>query len=385
MRKTNDNDDLFQKRGVFYFTRRVPSDIQAHYGRPRIVLSLRTKSRRTAAAKAASLAAHLDSDWMALRWRKQGDALTRFLIEPDRNPASLSSAPSITQAKAEYVTAKKAGRSITFIQGAERATRYLLEVCKDKPIDGYSRSEINALRDRLFERGLGRLSVKRIFSTLQAIVNFAAREHDVENLKAFSAVYLGEVEASASEKRKPIPPEALKSVQEECRSFDDQGRWLIALISDTGLRLSEACGLVIDDVSLEGANPHLKVRSHPWRRLKTASSERLVPLVGASRWAVSRAVASAEGQFVFPQYCSSDGVKANSASEALNKWLRTRVPEGCVIHSFRHSYRDRLRAVQCPADITDRLGGWTIDGVGQGYGDGYPVEVLSEWAEKIAA
>ena len=35
--------------------------------------------------------------------------------------------------------------------------------------------------------------------------------------------------------------------------------------------------------------------------------------------------------------------------------------------------RDRLRAVQCPADITDQIGGWTIDGVGQGYGSGYPV------------
>jgi hypothetical protein len=27
--------------------------------------------------------------------------------------------------------------------------------------------------------------------------------------------------------------------------------------------------------------------------------------------------------------------------------------------------RDRLRAVQCPSDITDQIGGWTTDGVGQ--------------------
>ena len=41
------------------------------------------------------------------------------------------------------------------------------------------------------------------------------------------------------------------------------------------------------------------------------------------------------------------------------------------MHSFRHSMRDRLRAVQCPSDITDQIGVWATDGVGQGYGSGY--------------
>ena len=52
------------------------------------------------------------------------------------------------------------------------------------------------------------------------------------------------------------------------------------------------------------------------------------------------------------------------------------------MHSFRHSMRDRLRAVQCPADITDQISGWTTDGVGQGFGSGYPLSVLQEWLEQ---
>jgi hypothetical protein len=47
--------------------------------------------------------------------------------------------------------------------------------------------------------------------------------------------------------------------------------------------------------------------------------------------------------------------------------------------------RDRLRAVQCPSDIVDQIGGWTTDGVGQGYGSGYPVEVLQEWMIKATS
>ncbi len=38
-------------------------------------------------------------------------------------------------------------------------------------------------------------------------------------------------------------------------------------------------------------------------------------------------------QCVFiPKYCNHEGVKANSASGALNKWLKGRVPDGCVVH-----------------------------------------------------
>jgi len=60
------------------------------------------------------------------------------------------------------------------------------------------------------------------------------------------------------------------------------------------------------------------------------------------------------------------------------------VTDGSVIHSFRHSLRDRLRAVECPSDIVDRIGGWTTEGVGQGYGSGYPLSVLTKWMSLIA-
>ena len=53
--------------------------------------------------------------------------------------------------------------------------------------------------------------------------------------------------------------------------------------------------------------------------------------------------------FALPRYTSLNGCKANSASVALNKWLKEELTENYVIHGFRHSFRDRLRAIECPS------------------------------------
>lgn len=387
MRETTRSHFMYQKRGVFYFTRRVPRDLQGHYRSARITVSLRTKSRRAAEARAASFATRLDEDWLTLRWKAKEDPLRRFLKNGEAtelpNVESATGAPFLTDAKDQYVRLKGAGRAVTFLQGADRVVRYMIEVCGDKPIDAYSRQEVNRLRDELFGRGLTQASVKRVVNSLRAIVNFTAKEFGLDEIRSFSGLYLGEEEPQGTSKRNPIPAEALGAVQAECKRLDDEARWLVGLISDTGMRLSEAAGLLKADIVLEGSYPHIVLKAHPWRRLKTRGSERRIPLVGVSLWAAKRAMAETDGAFLFPRYCDETKCKANSASGALNKWLSARVPKGCVMHSFRHSLRDRLRAVECPADITDRLGGWKVDGVGEGYGDGYPLDVLAKWMKRI--
>ena len=75
---------------------------------------------------------------------------------------------------------------------------------------------------------------------------------------------------------------------------------------------------------------------------------------------------------------------SNSASAALNKWLHHYVPKGCTMHSFRHSMRDRLRAVECPSEIIDQIGGWANEGVGHSYGAGYELCVSAKWMRLVA-
>ena len=86
--------------------------------------------------------------------------------------------------------------------------------------------------------------------------------------------------------------------------------------------------------------------------------------------------------YLFPSYCDGETTKANSASAALNKWLKAHVSRDVVVHSLRHAMRDRLRAVECPTDIIDQIGGWSRKGVGESYGRGYQVEQLWRWMAK---
>ena len=60
------------------------------------------------------------------------------------------------------------------------------------------------------------------------------------------------------------------------------------MISDTGMRLSEAVGLLTSDIILSTEIPHVNIINHPWRRLKTKGSNRTIPLIGASLWAAKK-------------------------------------------------------------------------------------------------
>jgi integrase len=91
-----------------------------------------------------------------------------------------------------------------------------------------------------------------------------------------------------AKKRKPIPIENIRQIQQDCKLEDDEARWLVALISDTGMRLSEAAGLHINDIILDEDIPYINLKPHPWRSLKTKGSQRQIPLVGASLWAANR-------------------------------------------------------------------------------------------------
>ena len=381
----------FNRYGYYYFSRRVPADLIQHYSYPRIVQGLKTRSAHTAKTRALVAAAKLDEYWSHLRMTDL-DLIGRNLLRPGvktysrntQHDVSTATKVDITlyEALETYLVQKGANKGKTFHAAAQRACAYLVEACGAKDLADYTRTDALKYRDYLIAKGMAGSSVSRVISSIRALMNFAFSEYALDLKNPFVGMYHDRL--AGVSKRLPIPIEDIRKVQQRCLSLDDDLRWLVALVSDTGMRLAEVVGLLRSDIILDEDIPFIRLQPHSWRKLKTSGSERDVPLVGVSLWAAQRLVeACPDSVFAFPRYNKTSITNANSASAALNKWLHPYVPVGCTMHSFRHSMRDRLRAVECPADIVDQIGGWATGGVGQGYGVGYGLKVCDRWMNLI--
>ena len=377
---TRSPDYLYCRNGIFYFTRNVPSDLKSRFNKNRVVVSLHTRSITRAQKSASALSDRLDRYFESLR-------LERFHSQElglkfDANMVADCDEPEVTISDALdlYVRLKGTGRGKVFARTAERNVGYLIECIGETSLFDIKPTDAGKFRDHLIAKGLSPSSVKRVMTSVKAIYNLGAKELGVTNPNPFTGIFIPD--NGTGIERLPVPLDVIRTIQDECFMIDDDNRWLVAMIADTGMRLSEAVGLLVDDIKLDAKTPHITLQKHLWRPLKTASSQRDIPLIGSALKAAERVVGQGN-RFAFPRYCSELKCNANSASAALNKWLKHRLPEGCVIHSFRHSLRDRLRAVECPSDIIDAIGGWTTAGIGHKYGKGHDLLVMQRWMKKL--
>jgi integrase len=157
--------------------------------------------------------------------------------------------------------------------------------------------------------------------------------------------------------------------------------WLPVLALFTGGRLSELSGLTAFDVlHEETAGHHVfsftkdKARG---RRLKNKSSARAVPVhpelerLGFLQYV--DAVRSERGAdaWLFPMVSPPHNSGAASWSKWFGRYLRSVgiTDPNKVFHSFRHCFKDALRAGKVPEDLNDALAGHSYGGrVGRGYG-----------------
>lgn len=124
MRLTKETTYLFTKRGVYYFSRRVPADLRTHYNRDRIVISLTTKSRLAAQTRAKSLALKLEEDWLTLRLKSSTNPFSDFLRDGAVAVAEPTGASLLSEALEVYIETKGRDRSSTFEQTANRSIGY---------------------------------------------------------------------------------------------------------------------------------------------------------------------------------------------------------------------------------------------------------------------
>ncbi len=366
---------LITRSGTFYYCRRVPEDLFTHYPFSRIRISLKTKSKRTAELGASHISLELEGYWSSIRLKRISTMYAQTESSSEFSNVTLSNALEY------YLNLKGVNKTKLFHQSAARGVNYAIKCLGNRDLAKYSSADSGKFRDYLFGCGMASSSVRRVFSSLKSIVNLAIKEQGLNINNPFNGVYMPDLDDVR--KRIPMKTDTIRIIQNSCKAVDDDMRWCIGLISDTGMRLAEAVGIKTEDIILDSDIPHILVRPNDKRRLKTKQSERLIPLVGASLWAAKRIKDECKSEYVFKRYNKTEITNAGSASAAFNKWIKPRSEDDVVVHSFRHSMRDRLRAVECPSDIIDAIGGWSKGSIGETYGLGYPLSVLQKWMKLI--
>ena len=132
---------LYIKRGVFYFSKRVPCDVRSYYKSDRIVICLRTKSSVTAIRASKSLYQRLDDYWTSIRLTNMQIPAQHMLVsKPHVN--SNSNAPLLSEALSTYLKLKGVEKDKVFYRTARRSIGYVIKSIGNKSLKSYSLPDV---------------------------------------------------------------------------------------------------------------------------------------------------------------------------------------------------------------------------------------------------
>lgn len=255
-------------------------------------------------------------------------------------------------------------------RGKARSVNNFIQVVADKPIGEITREDAlkfyawwaqrfkpkagaTAPSGSAANRDLGTL--RRLYAEYFAYFGEERAVNPFHRL-AFKAVSLGRIPAfeDAWVRERILVPGALDAL-------NDQARYLLLTLIETGCRPSEVAALTRDDIVLDGAAPFIRIQPRHGREIKTLASIRDIPLVGVAEEAMRRAPQG------FPRYRD----RGNRLSRDLMAGLRDGglLPsERHRVTSFRHAFEQRMLEAGIDFGLRCRLMGHAINR--PAYGDG---------------
>lgn len=165
---------------------------------------------------------------------------------------------------------------------------------------------------------------------------------------------------------KLLAPGALAGLNGEARAI------LLGMVN-TGYRPSEGASLGMAQIRLDANVPHISIEPNG-RTLKTATSRRVIPLLGVSLEAF-RAY-----PYGFPRYADSP-----SLTDTINKFLRENKlleSEEHTLYGLRHSFEDRMLAAGIDERIRRDLMGHSLGR--ERYGEGATLEHVQSLLKPLA-
>lgn len=260
----------------------------------------------------------------------------------------------------------------------KRAVEILMKRIEDKSIAELSRDDALAYvewwEDRVINEGIEPGTANKNISHIAGQLRAVSKRHELRLDPVFAGTRIAGGKGGS---RKPFPLEFIvKTILADGQLADlnDEARDVVYVVIETGARPSEIINLQPHQIVLGASIPHIRIVPEG-RVLKSEPSERDIPLVGMALEAMRR---HPEG---FPRYFD----RGSTLSATLMKHFKSRkllpTPKHSI-YSFRHSFKDRLRAIETPEELIDEMMGHVTDK--PKYGDGYGLALKLKYLEKIA-
>ncbi|NDR56160.1 site-specific integrase [Aliiruegeria sabulilitoris] len=308
--------------------------------------------------------------------------LFRAVVQPDAPPPPPTIADAVRVYEKEKLgrNPKKSARD-TF-RRVQRRLEESLGPLDSFPLEDLKRRHAREVRDYLLaapSRNGGTLapsSVRRELNSITALFNVGINELELKGKVENPFSDLGmpadaaSGEASEWEKRDPLPNQTLVDVRRRVLAHVriPELRLIWRLLQATGCRGAEITGLRLEDLGLDYPLPHIWVRWHPDRRVKTKTAQRPVPLIGDGLSAARAAVAHAsktspDSPFLFQRYCHEGGPDAASGALMSHVRIVTEDPRH-VVYSLRHNVKSWLGQSGAHVREENRILGHAGEGVG---------------------
>jgi integrase len=260
----------------------------------------------------------------------------------------------------------------------KRAVEILVEQRGDKALHQLTRDDALAFADwweeRVINEGIGAGTANKNISHIGGMIRAVNKRLKLGLDDVFAGT---RIEGGRDGQRAPFSVEFIRDVilaPGKLDDLNDEARDVVYAVMETGARPSEIVNLTAQRIVLDAEIPYIRIQAEG-RLLKTEHSERDVPLVGLALEAMKR---HPEG---FPRYFD----KGSSLSATLMKHFSKHelLPTARhKIYSFRHSFKDRLKAVEAPEELIDEMMGHRTDK--PEYGDGYGLKLKVKYQQMIA-
>lgn len=301
-----------------------------------------------------------------------GDHLLKFLKD-GQGVGSISEGVEIylRQTQRDHLDAKD--RSV---QTVRRVAQCFCEIVGDKQLDQISRKDVEKyISTRL--KAVKTTSVQREIRALSALWNRCADALDISIRSPFSNQPIHGLGTDSERRHTPSVDETktvLALVDQRFKAAPNSYVWpQIAICALTGLRLSEAWGLLPEDWLKQ--DQVLIVRRNSKRKsLKTDNSVRPVPVLPPLAIWLERYLTITS---------QTGGAKsANSASASSLKALKT---AGIKFgnHSLRHGMKDRLTEANATKTVIDELQGWSTQSMAANYGRNQATEAKKRYLAAV--